>query len=303
MADCPTELWQHIFACACTDGGRTGCSLSLVSKFVREASAPFRYQSVLVEGTARLSCFLAVWERNPDRRSKILHLLLYDTPPHHTYRPSASPRFIRLSDEWVDLMCRLLSAVSHSLLTLTIYMKGARSFLLPPVAFPTLEELSVQGDYFDAVCDQAVSLPKLSALHFGGTRRLWKGGMTASLLPMLSKVAPALTHLAVTSDASFDWREALAKPKCKPNFDSSSQTKLAALFPSLQHVAVRLVPWQPKGTLAFQAAYEAQWEVLRKVSVQKHAIEFELRPARRIDEDPYPEMKESWLKGASTGSL
>jgi hypothetical protein len=29
---CPREIWDAIFILACTDGGRTGCALSLVSK-------------------------------------------------------------------------------------------------------------------------------------------------------------------------------------------------------------------------------------------------------------------------------
>ncbi|KAI0334661.1 hypothetical protein GY45DRAFT_1124981 [Cubamyces sp. BRFM 1775] len=42
----PYDLLEQIFRNACTDGGRTGASLSLVSKRIRALSRPFRFYSV-----------------------------------------------------------------------------------------------------------------------------------------------------------------------------------------------------------------------------------------------------------------
>ncbi|KAH9889077.1 hypothetical protein C8Q73DRAFT_668221 [Cubamyces lactineus] len=55
----PYELLEQIFRHACTDGGRTGCSLSLVSKRIRALSRSSRFHSVaLLSGTtSQLSCF------------------------------------------------------------------------------------------------------------------------------------------------------------------------------------------------------------------------------------------------------
>ncbi|KAI0657887.1 hypothetical protein C8Q70DRAFT_246978 [Cubamyces menziesii] len=48
----PYDLLEQIFRNACTDGGRTGASLSLVSKRIRAPSRPFRFFSVsLLTGT------------------------------------------------------------------------------------------------------------------------------------------------------------------------------------------------------------------------------------------------------------
>ncbi|KAI0334670.1 hypothetical protein GY45DRAFT_1318275 [Cubamyces sp. BRFM 1775] len=61
----PYELLEHIFRNACTDGGRTGCSLSLVSKRIRILSRSSRFHSVsLLTGTcSQLSCFLETLDR------------------------------------------------------------------------------------------------------------------------------------------------------------------------------------------------------------------------------------------------
>ena len=49
----PELVWRIICKYACTDGGRTACSLALVSKTVRAVSNPYRFHSVsLVEGSA-----------------------------------------------------------------------------------------------------------------------------------------------------------------------------------------------------------------------------------------------------------
>ncbi|TBU33752.1 hypothetical protein BD309DRAFT_851542, partial [Dichomitus squalens] len=45
-AHLPLEIWQHIFLHACTDGGHTGCSLALVSRFFHLASHPVRFNSL-----------------------------------------------------------------------------------------------------------------------------------------------------------------------------------------------------------------------------------------------------------------
>lgn len=42
----PVELLEVIFLFACTDGGRTGCNLSLVSKYIRSTSRAYRFHSV-----------------------------------------------------------------------------------------------------------------------------------------------------------------------------------------------------------------------------------------------------------------
>ena len=61
LEDLPFELLEQIFYLACTDGGRTGCSLSLVSKHIRAASISTRFLSVALQvsgNTYQLDNFL-----------------------------------------------------------------------------------------------------------------------------------------------------------------------------------------------------------------------------------------------------
>ncbi|KAF7980612.1 hypothetical protein HWV62_37392 [Athelia sp. TMB] len=46
----PPEVWAKIASYACTDSGSTGCSLSLTSRFIRQACEPYTMQSIAVHG-------------------------------------------------------------------------------------------------------------------------------------------------------------------------------------------------------------------------------------------------------------
>ncbi|KAI0334672.1 hypothetical protein GY45DRAFT_1318281 [Cubamyces sp. BRFM 1775] len=86
LEDLPFELLEQIFRLACTDGGRTGCSLSLVSKHVRAASISTRFRSVSIpvsEDTLQLdrffqsfehACVQAILQRAP--RPHVRHMCL-----------------------------------------------------------------------------------------------------------------------------------------------------------------------------------------------------------------------------------
>ncbi|TRM60310.1 hypothetical protein BD626DRAFT_504910 [Schizophyllum amplum] len=76
MQRIPAELWTHIFSFACTDDGRTGRALSLVSKYIHNTSAPVRYQSISLVGYDEITGFLSFLEANPSvvRRVKDLYI-------------------------------------------------------------------------------------------------------------------------------------------------------------------------------------------------------------------------------------
>ena len=86
MHNLATELLEDIFELACTDGGYTGCSLSLVSKHIRALSRLNRFHSIsLVSGTAQqlarfLNCFDAECEaaraQNGGRTPLVRHLCI-----------------------------------------------------------------------------------------------------------------------------------------------------------------------------------------------------------------------------------
>ena len=83
IQDLPIELLQEVFIYACTDGGRTGCSLSSVSSAFRAAVYPIRYNSIALTGTAQIASFTAHYQHiraaaarsaHPENYPKVRHL-------------------------------------------------------------------------------------------------------------------------------------------------------------------------------------------------------------------------------------
>jgi hypothetical protein len=60
---CLREIWDAIFALACTDGHKTGCALSLVSKHIREISQIIRIQSTSLDSLWQFNSFQCELER------------------------------------------------------------------------------------------------------------------------------------------------------------------------------------------------------------------------------------------------
>ncbi|KAI0644502.1 hypothetical protein C8Q79DRAFT_1011542 [Trametes meyenii] len=85
MDSLPLEILQAVFTLACTDGGRTGCSLALTSVSVRAAARIARFHSVsLVAYPSRLESFVALYAREASPalgdRPRIAHLHLTIPP-------------------------------------------------------------------------------------------------------------------------------------------------------------------------------------------------------------------------------
>ncbi|KAF7308360.1 hypothetical protein HMN09_00684500 [Mycena chlorophos] len=64
LQDLPPELLEQIFSFACTDSGVTGCSLSLVSRYIHDISAPTKLQSVALLKRKQLVAFAALLARS-----------------------------------------------------------------------------------------------------------------------------------------------------------------------------------------------------------------------------------------------
>lgn len=67
LEQCPPEICKKIFTLACDDDGRTGRSLSLVSRYIHDVSEDIKYRS------------LAVWSMGQIMRC---HIVLQNKPPH-----------------------------------------------------------------------------------------------------------------------------------------------------------------------------------------------------------------------------
>ncbi|KAF7969531.1 hypothetical protein HWV62_26973 [Athelia sp. TMB] len=75
----PPEIWTRISSYACTDAGSTGRSLSLVSKFIRDTSAPFKLQSMSIHGSQQAIAFQGILLRTPPHLRRVRYLYLSAT--------------------------------------------------------------------------------------------------------------------------------------------------------------------------------------------------------------------------------
>ena len=70
----PPEIWEQIFIFACTDSGRTGVSLSLVSRYFRNVSSSYQYQSVSLTRSKHIPLFRNTLSRAPLKARRIKYL-------------------------------------------------------------------------------------------------------------------------------------------------------------------------------------------------------------------------------------
>lgn len=77
MEHCSAEVWGHIFSLACTDGGDTGRSLSLVCKYVRDASSPYKYKTIALRGQKQVQAFATMLFMSA-KLPRVRNLLLKD---------------------------------------------------------------------------------------------------------------------------------------------------------------------------------------------------------------------------------
>ncbi|TFK63251.1 hypothetical protein BDN72DRAFT_330560 [Pluteus cervinus] len=76
----PPELWCKIFEFSCTDGGYTGQSLSLASKYFNALSKPYKFQSISLANMKYTFRFLEVLANTPPSFRRIRYLQVgYDS--------------------------------------------------------------------------------------------------------------------------------------------------------------------------------------------------------------------------------
>lgn len=228
MERCPPELWTRISAYACVDDGTTGRSLSLVSRYISQASDPFRLQSICVCGE-KLEPFLEMLDALRPGVHRVRHLFLSDvekeTPERmralntrkkvHAWRgggsgdePFDDEREMSIIMDKVlggakagsryDCINRILKANSATLRNLTISLMHLRTAILFPADLPFLVDLTLVSleewlHHMLEIWDgQLPSLPSLRRLHVANV------GDAKSFLRSISRIAPSLTHLRTT---------------------------------------------------------------------------------------------------------
>ncbi|KAI0775895.1 hypothetical protein BD413DRAFT_255403 [Trametes elegans] len=162
----PTEIWRAVLSIACTDGGYTGRSLALTSKFFHSQSLPARFRTVAFKSLQRLEDFLTYLDtqlRGFCPHIEHLYLSFEDEPvrrPRKIWRVyrALTPEQRREYDDraqvererWVarfgPATARILALAAPNLRTLCIAEVGLSPLHLDlPLSFPKLTELSWAG--------------------------------------------------------------------------------------------------------------------------------------------------------------
>ncbi|KAI0638533.1 hypothetical protein C8Q77DRAFT_1091611 [Trametes polyzona] len=224
----PTELWRDIIALSCVDGGFTGRSLALTSRFFHSQSLCERYYSLAFVSLQHIEDFLVFLRSQPaDCRPRIQHLYLsfLDEPvkppldfswtyskltQHQQQEHNASTRQKRaLWDERFGVAAAALFALAApTLRTLCVVEDGVpRIPLVFPHNFPQLEELSWKGRFLafeppvlsaSGTTRTPVTFPVLQRVHFIAA------GADEVIASLSHAVSASLTHIRVSNVGFMD---------------------------------------------------------------------------------------------------
>ncbi|KAI0701298.1 hypothetical protein BC835DRAFT_1404540 [Cytidiella melzeri] len=243
MDNLPFELHSQILELACTDDGTTARSLSLVSRYVREAAQPFLYQSIAVSGLRSLNELADRLESLPSHKRRVRRLFLSDW----THK-AAKQQLVSSTDADMDMyeverttIVRVLDLVVSTLESLSIIVSCPFNSTrligyLFSLNFPLLEDLSIHGFY--PFSPSHSGMPNLRRLHLSGNRNphglFQTGGFDIW--------SPKLVHLRISglvSAASF--AEELASALARQP-DAATTPLLPATLPaSLKRITIGLV--------------------------------------------------------------
>ncbi|KAI0363542.1 hypothetical protein BV20DRAFT_975566 [Pilatotrama ljubarskyi] len=221
LEDLPTELLYEIFRLACTDGGRTGCSLSLVSHRVRVLSRAARFNTLtLTAGSiwqiARFLRFLEdtveVAKRDRTPCPRVRHLCVVTTMggygwcwdqrasdlrrgiiEHTETRREGLPKdeLTRLNASLVrryqSALQRLFRAVSADLESLCLLRRDCAFFF---------SELNETPEGYSIICD---GFPKLRELYFSDGQPIL---VFTNPAKRNRPFCPALTKLSVVTSSN-----------------------------------------------------------------------------------------------------
>lgn len=207
MDRCPLELWTRIVTFACTDGGYTGCSLSLVSHTMHNIAEPIRYRAISILGNQKLFAFaarLATMSKPP----VIRHLLIADVRADRPDRPSGHDAHNReLMASWMEKRHKaseeeaainrslpgIISSAAPYLYTLVIH-DWSYDPIFDFIQFPLLRDATLtRVPRRSCASDTHTRFPRLRRLHI-----LYPSSVQGGLWDDLIKFAPQLTHLRLT---------------------------------------------------------------------------------------------------------
>ncbi|KAI0672781.1 hypothetical protein C8Q78DRAFT_969874 [Trametes maxima] len=307
MDQLAVELLNQIFLYACTDGGQTGCALSLVSKRVRTVSRSARFHSIaLFSSPEKIELFLRIYQQERacafDMLPRVRHLWLsYDEngrkgsgvpePSSSTKPPSSRAEFLALLQQRAQRWCTaqenldeqynrvipaLIRVVAPDLYTLALNQSRWRGTRVVQCHFPRLQELTLVGGDpsflpFSAVEDDVVLYPSLRRLHH-------------ILTPICKDVnfvnwaqhATGLTHLRVSR------LDVCPRTTSETLEQVISDSGADEFFPDLQKVIILPHPPPPPGSTALSHShYHIFMENLLELP-QRAKVPVELLPPHMV---------------------
>ena len=301
MNSSPPEICHKIFADACLDGGSTGRSLSLVSKYIHETSKPTRFQSVALHGFVQITAFADILERTPSHLRRVRHLFIStrdptptntssyacsirveEMPPWRPWpgldeygrNPYETKRLIKHETNISAAIERVLLHIAPTVQIVAMFVTYEWRSVLLPLPLPNLTELIIRGSYDMPPTDAPLILfPSLRYLHIGERRHI-----SAGYLRCISKAAPSLTHLRFTGCNSAD--------------------NLDAISPSVKNVLVQIPP--PPRPSSWSTDYLGHIQRLQRHIMDQSDGRLILLKAPKSQETD-EEVLQQWLKRINGG--
>ena len=185
MNRCPVEILDIIFKLACSDGGKTGCALSLVSRSMRSITHPFRFHSVALI-TKRSLMFFSDYLQKQEHFSPVRHLFIHVPVPYeNTHR---------------KVWQTLLPTIAPTLRSLTLHdtMFRFSTGVSTPLQFPHLVTLSLPSMTSLQFTESKDMFPSLRKLHISRCSRPYTTDITIGVWTNVACWAPSITHLRLS---------------------------------------------------------------------------------------------------------
>jgi hypothetical protein len=163
----PPEIWQHIARFACTDGGYTGCVLSLVSREMRAITNPSRYHTLAFFNSRDIALFAAHLEHVGLARVVCVAMLIAPQPDANAYFSSGAWPHKTVDRMTVAaaalIVLRAAAPTLEMLCSVTWGVIGDKN-ILELIEFPVLRDLIWDECVLDP-CTARRALPSLQRLH------------------------------------------------------------------------------------------------------------------------------------------
>lgn len=232
MESCPAEICAAIFSLACTDGGYTGRSLALCSRYINATSKSVRLQSICIRGLRQMKGFAALLDTLTPEYRRVRYLCITDYRrrlitheyicQYHTLKEQVkqiSEMTIEVDSRRKDMevvrsevLRHIIGAVASSVVNLSIYFAVCeRADCKIPFPLPRLTELTTFCN-FEHTGLAVVTLESFKP--YPSLRRWNTCGFNVYppyLFGHIARLAPALTHLrlAKIDDCSESLQRAL----------------------------------------------------------------------------------------------